>query len=238
MNKIIYIVLIAFFLSSCSTLNEKIEFKKPEIQIPKKEIVVKKNKGSLYSMRGTSLFADKKDLQIGDIIQININEGLKSNSKNKRELTSNRNNSLGGGLLTGTNTTAGANSLNRITKPLSAKFNSTVGVDFNTKSSSSDKGEVKTQFDETFSTTISAIIQETYANGNYYIKGSKELLIDGQKQTIIISGVIRPYDISSDNSISSSQIANLKILYDKEGEEAEVLDTPWGLRIFKILWPF
>ena len=42
-------------------------------------------------------------------------------------------------------------------------------------------------------------------NGNYYIKGKKEMLIEGQKQEIIISGVIRPYDISSDNSINSSQ---------------------------------
>ena len=43
--------------------------------------------------------------------------------------------------------------------------------------------------------TISAIIEETYQNGNYYIKGSKEMLIEGQKQKIIVSGVIRPYDI-------------------------------------------
>ena len=96
----------------------------------------------------------------------------------------------------------------------------------------------RSQVDETFETTISAIIEETYQNGNYYIKGKKEMLIEGQKQNIIISGVIRPYDITSDNSINSSQIANLKLLYEKDGVESEILETPWGLRFMRAIWPF
>ncbi len=225
------LILFILFFSACSN-KQNIDFTKPKISIPKKAHVIKSNKGSLYAIEGSSLFADKKDLQIGDIIQVKINEGLKSNSKNKRELSENRNNRLGGALSTP------KNSLNRLTNPLSKNFNSTFGVDVSTQSSSSNKGEVKTQFDETFKTTISAVIEETYQNGNYYIRGSKELLIDGQKQTIIISGVIRPYDISSDNTIDSSQMANLKVMYDKEGEEADALDTPWGLKLLKSIWPF
>ena len=64
------------------------------------------------------------------------------------------------------------------------------------------------------------------------------MIIEGQKQEIIISGVIRPYDISSDNSINSSQIANLKLLYDKNGTESEILETPWGLKFLRSIWPF
>ncbi len=117
-------------------------------------------------------------------------------------------------------------------------FNKNLGVSFNTKSSSSDKGKVKTQVSEKFQTTISAIIEETYQNGNYYIKGKKEVLLDEQKQTIIISGIIRPYDITSDNAINSSQMADLKVLYEKDGTEADVLSTPWGTRILRAIWPF
>ena len=50
-------------------------------------------------MQGTSLFADKKDLQVGDIIQIVISEDLTSKVIIKRELTSTRDNNLGGGLM-------------------------------------------------------------------------------------------------------------------------------------------
>jgi flagellar L-ring protein precursor FlgH len=235
MQNSILIVIIAVFFVSCGVLpKQEINFTKPKIQIPKKIPAPKNNKGSLYSMQGASLFADKKDLQVGDIIQINISESLSADSNDKRELTSTRANQLGGGLLAAT----GTNALNSTTNKLANKLNGTLGVGFSTNSSSSDKGAVKTQFAETFETVISAIIEETYQNGNYFIKGSKELLIDGQKQEIMISGVIRPYDITSDNSVSSSQMANLKVLYDKEGDEADILETPWGLKLFRKIWPF
>ena len=228
-------VLISFVFIGCSaTSNPELEFDKPEVQIPKKLPEAKKNKGSLYSMQGTSLFADKKDLQVGDIIQIVINEDLSSKSNNKRELSSKRDNNLGGGIFAAT----GTNALSGGIGSAADKLNSSLGVNFGTNSSSSDKGSVKTQLDETFETIVSAIIEETYQNGNYYIKGKKEMLIEGQKQEIIISGVIRPYDISSDNSINSSQIANLKLLYDKNGTESEILETPWGLKLIRKIWPF
>ncbi|MGA1932963.1 flagellar basal body L-ring protein FlgH [Arcobacter sp. YIC-464] len=234
MHKFIYPVLIAFLFNACSTSEPEIKFEEPKIQVPKPQPEPKKNKGSLYSMEGTSLFADKKDLQVGDIIQINIDENLTSNTNNKRELSNDRNSSLGGGILAGT----GTNTLGATAGKLANKFNRNLGVDFSTQSTNSDSGEVKTSFAESFSTSISAIIQQTYQNGNYYIKGSKELLIDGQKQVIIITGVIRPYDISSENSISSNQIANLKLMYDKEGTEADIMETPWGIKLMRAIWPF
>ena len=229
-NSFIIILILAVF-SGCSASKEELAFEKPEIQIPRKSPEPLKNKGSLYSVQGTSLFADKKDLQVGDIIQIVISEDLTSKSNNKRELTSTRDNSLGGGLLAAT----GTNTLGGTVGSAANKFNSNLGVNFETNSSASDKGKVKT---ETFATTISAIIEETYQNGNYYIKGKKEMLIEGQRQEIIVSGVIRPYDITSDNSINSSQIADLKLLYDKDGTESDILETPWGLKFMRAIWPF
>jgi flagellar L-ring protein FlgH len=230
-NSNLILILIPFIFLGCTAISEpELNFDKPEVQIPKKPPEAIKNKGSLYSQRGTSLFADKKDLQVGDIIQIVISEDLTSKSTNKRELSSTRDNSLGGGLLAST----GTNGLSSI----SNKVNSTLGVGFSTNSDSSDKGSVKTSLDETFDTTVSAIIEETYENGNYYIKGRKEMLVEGQKQVIIVSGVIRPYDITSDNSINSSQVADLKLLYDKDGTEAEILETPWGLKLIRKIWPF
>ena len=232
-NSFIIILILAVF-SGCSASKEELAFEKPEIQIPRKSPEPLKNKGSLYSVQGTSLFADKKDLQVGDIIQIVISEDLTSKSNNKRELTSTRDNSLGGGLLAAT----GTNTLGGTVGSAANKFNSNLGVNFETNSSASDKGKVKTELDETFATTISAIIEETYQNGNYYIKGKKEMLIEGQRQEIIVSGVIRPYDITSDNSINSSQIADLKLLYDKDGTESDILETPWGLNVMRAIWPF
>lgn len=235
MKNSIFVLIFAIFFSACSSIQKPtLDFEKPQIQVPKKEPQVRRNKGSLYSMQGASLFADKKDLQIGDIIQIVIDEDLSQKSDNKRELTSDRNNQLGGGMFA----SMGGGSLGGTLGSAQDSFNTNLGVDFRTKSSSSDKGKVKTQMSEKFKTTISAIIEETYENGNYYIKGNKEVLLDNQKQEVVITGIIRPYDISPENSIGSSQIANLKLLYKKDGVEADMLDTPWGLRVLRAIWPF
>ncbi len=230
-----YLVLVFILLFVGCTKPQEIKFEKPEVQVPKEQPVPKKRKGSLYSQKGSSLFADKKDLQVGDIIQVVINEALTKDTNNKRELKNDRTNTLGGGLITPrTGNTTGSGT----TKGIAESFNRAVGVDFGTSSNESFAGEVKTQVDESFETTLSVIIQETYQNGNYYIKGSKEMLIDQQKQEIIISGVIRPYDITPENSIMSSQIANLKIMYKKDGEEQDVMHQPWGYKLLKLLWPF
>ncbi len=227
------VVLLALVFVGC-TKPQEIKFEKPEVQVPKEQPMPKKRKGSLYSQKGTSLFADKKDLQVGDIIQVVINEALTKDTNNKRELSNDRTNSLGGGTLAATT----GNTLSSGTQNKVNRFNSHLGVGFSTTSSEDFSGEVKTQVDESFATTLSVIIQETYQNGNYYIKGSKEMLIDQQKQEIIISGVIRPYDITPENSIMSSQVANLKIMYKKDGEEQDVMHQPWGYKLMKLLWPF
>ncbi len=231
--KYILISIIPFLFTACGQ-EPQIQFEKPKLQVPKKEPTVKKKKGSLYSMRGPSLFADKKDLQIGDIIQVQISESLSSNTNSKRELSNDRDMSLGGGMLTPMT----GNQLGGVTKSVANESNSLLGVNFGTESSSSNTGEVKTKLSESFSTNISAIIEETYQNGNYFIKGIKEMLIDGQKQSLVLTGIIRPYDITPDNAVSSSQIANLKILYIKDGEEQDVMKVPWGMKLIKSFWPF
>ncbi|RBQ30191.1 flagellar basal body L-ring protein FlgH [Aliarcobacter vitoriensis] len=235
MKQTILLTIITIVFTACGALSQpEIDFSKPEQQIPREIPVVKSKKGSLYSVQGTSLFADKKDLQIGDIIQVEINEGLTQKSDNKRELTSDRQTDYGGGMFAA----MGGNNLSGAVGNATDKFNANLGVNFNTQSSDSDKGKVKTEVKENFDTKISAVIEETYQNGNYFIKGNKEVILDGQKQEIIITGVIRPYDISSDNSINSSQIANLKLLYKKDGVEADILQAPWGTRILRAIWPF
>ena len=224
------VLIISFFFVACSQ-EPQIEFNKPEMQVPKPVPEVKRNKGSLYAVKGPSLFADKKDLQIGDIIQVEISETLSSNTNNKREIGASRANSLGGGV-----TSAGT--LGGVAEKVSNKVNPILNLGFSSSSTTQNDGEVKTKLSETFSTNVSAIIEETYQNGNYFIKGFKEILIDGQKQSLTLTGVIRPYDITSDNSVSSSQIANLKILYKKDGEEQDVMHVPWALKLIQKFWPF
>lgn len=233
-NSFLIVFILSFLVSCSSKESQNIDFSKPDIQIPKPIVNPSNKRGSLYSREGASLFADKKDLQIGDIIQVTIDESLTSDTNNSRALSKNNSSALGGALAAPTT----GNTLGSRATGLTNKFNGTFGIGVNTETSNTFKGSSKSAFDESFNTTISVIIEETYLNGNYYIKGSKEMLIDGQKQEIMLSGVIRPYDISPDNTIVSSQIANLKVLYKQDGEENGSLHKSWGTKFLELIWPF
>jgi flagellar L-ring protein precursor FlgH len=232
--KIIVVLLCTILFIGCTTKPQIDIDTTPKMQAQKIIPPAIKRKGALYSRKGGSLFADKKDLQIGDIIQVLIDETLTNDSTNTREISKDNDTSIGGGagftVPTGTTSTGPQ----RFTRNL----NNTMGIGFNSTSSNDFKGESTSSSDEAFTTTISAIIEQTYQNGNYFIKGGKEMLINGQKQNIRISGVIRPYDISPENTVYSYQLANLKILYEKDGEETEALKKNWGTRLIEAISPF
>ncbi len=233
-HKILLLICIVIY-AGCSSSKTSIELDtKPKLQVPKKHIVVKKRKGSLYSRQGTSLFADKKDLQIGDILQVIVEEALKNDSKGSRAIKKNNTSSLGGGLMT----PATGVTLGKTTQRLADAANNTFGVGFESKSANTFSGSVSSAVDEKLSATVSVIIEQTYQNGNYFVRGSKEILIDGQKQFLGISGIIRPYDISPENTVYSYQLANLKIKYQKYGEENDANHKAWGTNIIETVWPF
>jgi len=234
--KKVRLLIITLFFTGCArdVLEPKIEFKKPSMQTPKVKITPKTKKGSLFSATGTSLFADKKNLQIGDIIQVSISESVRSDSKGERKLTKDNSMGLGGGVVSpalGASIYGGVNNLAK-------KINSVTSLGFNSTSKNSFSGKVSSKHNEKFTTTLSAVITEVYANGNYYITATKELLIDGQLQSIILSGIIRPYDITAENSVDSSQIASLQLLYKKSGIEDDTIQKPWGSVIMDKVWPF
>jgi flagellar L-ring protein precursor FlgH len=203
---------------------------KPKLQVPKKVEPLQRNKGSLYSNRGGSLFSDKKDLQVGDIVLIDITEISSNKSEETRENDKTSTTQVGGGLFTpgAPDSTVGriASNLNRLTN-----------IGFQASSENEFAGTSTVESDDRFETYISVVIEEIYQNGNYFIKGSKETLINGEKRHVVISGIIRPYDIERDNIVQSDRIANLKVYYDKLGNE-EALEKPWGTKAIETMWPF
>jgi len=232
-RKILCTILGIALLTGCSVKPQIDIDTRPKMQQQKIVAPAVKRKGALYSRKGASLFADKKDLQIGDIIQVLIDETLTNDSTDSREIKKDNTTSIGGGVFA-----APANTLSTGPQRLVKKLNNAFGMGFDSTSNSDFKGEATSKADEAFTTTISAIIEQTYQNGNYFIKGSKEMLINGQKQDIRISGVIRPYDISPENTVYSYQLANLKILYAKDGEEIEAIKKNWGTRLIETISPF
>ncbi len=230
-NFILGLITAVFFIGCGSNNQANLNLDtKPKLQVPKKVEPVQRNKGSLYSNRGGSLFSDKKDLQVGDIVLIDITEISTNRSEETRENDKTSTTQIGGGLFTpgAPNSTLGrvASNLNRLTN-----------IGFQTNTENEFEGTSKVESDDRFETYISVVIEEIYQNGNYFIKGFKETLINGEKRKVIISGIIRPYDIERDNIVQSDRIANLKVYYDKLGNE-EALEKGWGTKAVETIWPF
>ncbi len=247
----IFTITLALVVSGClptavaPVANDKIEVKEYTVQQVKKPRPTFKKKGALYSRQGPSLFADKKDLQIGDIVKIKITETLKSSSTNARSTTKNNKMDMDGGTLESPPPPPpkydeeGNEIPQEINEPeVITQIKKLLGYTFQSENQTNFSGNANTKLDEKFETSISAVIEQIYQNGNYFIKGSKLLLIEDQQQKLLISGVIRPYDISPDNTIDSTQVADLKIVFVKDGDESEAIKVPWGTKIINKGWPF
>ncbi len=190
------------------------------------------NEGSIYGRGANPLFSDKKAMHVNDIVTVVINEKTFQSSQGNKKLTDSSINNLGGGLFAGRSNGSG------ISNSISKTLNGLTDVGFKTNSNSNFSGAGSQSRNEKFNTTISARVVKVLSNGNYFIDGSRALLLNGTKQTIRITGVIRPYDIDQTNTINSQYIADAKILYETEGDIRETTRQPWGSRIVKSVWPF
>ncbi len=190
-----------------------------------------RHEGSIYGGGSNALFSDKKAMRINDLVTVIINENTFQSSQGNKKLSDSSNQNLGGGIFAG-----GANG--GITSSIANSLNTLSNVGFKTNSNSSFSGSGTQSRNEKFSTTISSRVVKVLNNGNYFIDGSRALLLNGTKQTIRISGVIRPYDIDQFNTIDSKYIADAKIHYETQGDIREATRRPWGSRLVDSVWPF
>ena len=79
------------------------------------------------------------------------------------------------------------------------------------------RGIGETERSDRFAATMAAQIEEILPNGDFIIVGEQNLVVNGEKRDIEVRGQIRPIDISSDNTVASSRLANAMINYDGEG---------------------
>ena len=76
-----------------------------------------------------------------------------------------------------------------------------------------------------------------YFNGNLEVLGQKKIVLDDGEQYVRVSGLVRPKDISSDNVILSTRIANADITYIGAGETTDAMKKGWLSRIVDNLSP-
>lgn len=180
---------------------------------------------SLWRAGATSFFGDQRAKQVGDILTINIEiaDSAQVNNSTQRSRTSAEEAGIQALLgLEGNLVGAGAS-----VDP---------AIGFDSTSSSSGNGSVNRQ--ESVSLTVAAVITDRLPNGNLVIGGSQEVRINNELRELLISGVIRPEDIASDNTIPHTKIAEARISYGGRGDISQVQRDRYGKLLYDKVAPF
>jgi len=188
--------------------------------------------GSIFGQGENPLFSDHKAMHVNDIVTVVISETANSSNTGAKQLSEADTTALGGGVF------SSLGAANSTMNNAMGGVNGYTDVGYNASSTSSFKGQGSATKNASFTTTVSARVIKVLKNGNYYIAGSREILIDDQKQLVQISGVIRPYDIDQYNKINSAQMSDAKILYKTEGDVDRATKQGWGTKILQAVWPF
>ena len=178
--------------------------------------------------QGAYLFSDYRAFQPMDVITIVINENTKGNKK--AETDANSDFSLSASI---------ANFLGLETKDWAANnpyLDPSALVEATTNSKFKGKGETKRT--GSLTTKLSAVIMEVFPNGLMRIEGTKIVSLDSEEEVVVISGLVRARDISSQNLVDSSRVANMRIDFYGQGLLSEHNRPGWGSRLFEIVWPF
>jgi len=121
--------------------------------------------------------------------------------------------------------------------PLASNKNNNLAFDL---SSSTDfTGDGSSTQSNKLSGNITVTVVEVLPNRNLYVRGEKRIGINQGNEYVRLSGIVRPQDITPQNTIESTRIADPTITYVGEGELADANSMGWLTRFFNsVLFPF
>jgi len=108
---------------------------------------------------------------------------------------------------------------------------------FNANSATTLKGQGATSSNTTFSTSLTGQIIAVLTNGNMVIEAQRQIAMNNQHEDLIIRGIVRPGDISSNNTVASSALSNLEIEMKGKGIISDSVRPP-NILTRAILWLF
>ena len=195
--------------------------------------------GSLWQANSSlnGMFIDVRARNVGDIVTVRIEENARASNKANTETE--RNSGL----------EAGIQKLFGIEDWWTDEVLPDIPSDLPKLTPFGDpaiKGNMKSTFEGDGETSrsgnleafITCRVVELLPNGNLKIVGSREVMVNYENQMIILSGIIRPRDISDDNIILSSFISDAKIAYSGSGIVDDRQRPGWLTNLMNTVWPF
>jgi flagellar L-ring protein FlgH len=183
---------------------------------------------SLWTASGASLLGDRRAGQRGDILTvvIEINDSAQISNSTGRSRKGSQ--------------SMGIPSLFGIPQRLDEKLpeGASMAEAVATDSSSSFSGNGSVARNEKLTLRVAATVVEKLPNGVLRIEGQQEVRVNFEMRELIITGYVRPSDVSRQNEITYDKIAGARISYGGRGQITEVQQPRVGQQIAESLLPF
>ena len=229
-------------LAACSSVHEAVDGPKmgpmaypapligqtqPEFASAREPAPAPVTPNSLWRTGARTFFNDQRAGRVGDILTVlvSISDSAKTSNTSNTALTTS--NAMGVPNFFGLESSIG--------KVIPGVDPSKL-ITTNTADSSQGAGGINRS--EAISLTIAAVVTQVLPNGNMVIQGTQEVKTNDEVRQLTVAGIVRPEDISSSNTIQSSQIAEARINYGGRGDISAVQKTPVGTALLQRFWPF
>lgn len=183
---------------------------------------------SLWSAGRQSLLGDRRAVQRGDILTVIIEIDDKAEISNST--ARNRNGSE----------KAGLPNLLGIPQRINEKLptGATMEEAFSSNSSSTFAGDGSVRRKEKLTLKVAATVVGVLPNGVLSIQGSQEVRVNFEVRELLITGYVRPEDISRQNQITYEKIASARISYGGRGQISSAQQPRYGQQAADIILPF
>jgi flagellar L-ring protein precursor FlgH len=231
MNKrqLVWLPLVSLLvLQGCSSTPERLEEFSYEPSYPMNLAQAPRPaNGSLYqSAQAMTLFDDARAHRVGDIITISLIEKFNANKKDQASF--NRSNQADFGV---------SNPLNLLGRGPAdiAGALGTGGIGYGSSNNFSGNSDIKQ--DSSVSGSVAVTVVEVIPNGNLVVRGEKWITVHDGEEVIRFAGIVRPQDIKPDNTIDSTKVADVRLIYRDTGIAGDTARPGAMTRFLSKFWP-
>ncbi len=180
---------------------------------------------ALWRSGSRAFFKDQRAAQVGDIVTILVSMNDTANLKNA----------------TTTSRTSGETGSLAQFFGLQSRLPSSIpdpGKILDVGSTNNNGGSGQIQRTDAVTIRLAGVVTQVLPNGNLVVSARQEFLVNHELRELEVTGVIRPQDIASNNTVLHDRMAEARITYGGRGELTEVQHTRWGQQLMDILLPF
>jgi len=230
--KLFLAVLISAALAGCNTAPKR----DPQFAAarPVMPPVEPQGTGAIYhSGYGITWFEDIRARRVGDLLTIKLVERTDASKKASTFATHESSNSVSNPTLFGT--------VPKFDLPSWFPLDNTNNnnLEFKLDANSDFDGEGESEQSNKLTGDVTVTVTEVLPNGYLLVQGEKRIGINQGNEYIKLSGIVRPYDIDSSNTVASNRVGDVTIVYAGDGAIAESNSMGWLSRFFvSALFPF